>query len=134
MHEEKWNPAVKNKSDQIALLNALIENKIDVIATDHAPHTIDEKNNKRQQNGDDRNRQPVAQLDKMLKQRHLGVFGIVAARHFLGFLLAGFVFRRRSVLICGRVDGEIVGRNHGLRRKSQAATGAEPALLLMARR
>ena len=41
----KWNPAVKNKSDQIALLNALIENKIDVIATDHAPHTIDEKNN-----------------------------------------------------------------------------------------
>lgn len=41
----KWNPAIKNKSDQIALLNALIENKIDVIATDHAPHTIDEKNN-----------------------------------------------------------------------------------------
>ena len=41
----KWNPAVKNKSDQIALLNALIENKIDIIATDHAPHTIDEKNN-----------------------------------------------------------------------------------------
>jgi len=41
----KWNPAVKNKSDQIALLNALIENKIDLIATDHAPHTIGEKNN-----------------------------------------------------------------------------------------
>ena len=42
----KWNPAVKNKSDQDALLNALIENKIDVIATDHAPHTLDEKKNK----------------------------------------------------------------------------------------
>ena len=41
----KWNPAVKNKSDRDALLNALIENKIDVIATDHAPHTINEKNN-----------------------------------------------------------------------------------------
>ena len=41
----KWNPAVKNKSDRDALLNALIENKIDVIATDHAPHTIEEKNN-----------------------------------------------------------------------------------------
>ena len=41
----KWNPAVKNKSDRDALLNALIENKIDVIATDHAPHTIKEKNN-----------------------------------------------------------------------------------------
>ena len=41
----KWNPAVKNKSDKDALLKALIENKIDVIATDHAPHTIKEKNN-----------------------------------------------------------------------------------------
>lgn len=41
----KWNPSVKNKSDRDALLNALIENKIDVIATDHAPHTIKEKNN-----------------------------------------------------------------------------------------
>ena len=41
----KWNPSVKNKSDRDALLKALIENKIDVIATDHAPHTIGEKNN-----------------------------------------------------------------------------------------
>jgi dihydroorotase len=41
----KWNPAIKEKSDQEALLKALIENKIDVIATDHAPHTIQEKNN-----------------------------------------------------------------------------------------
>ena len=42
----KWNPAVKEKSDQDALLSALIDNRLDVIATDHAPHTIDEKNNK----------------------------------------------------------------------------------------
>ena len=42
----KWNPAVKNKSDQDALLSALLENKIDIIATDHAPHTLDEKKNK----------------------------------------------------------------------------------------
>ena len=42
----KWNPAVKNKSDQKALLKALLDKKIDVIATDHAPHTMDEKNNK----------------------------------------------------------------------------------------
>ncbi len=41
----KWNPAVKNKEDQIALLNGLINNKLDVIATDHAPHTIEEKDN-----------------------------------------------------------------------------------------
>ncbi len=41
----KWNPAVKYKQDQIALLNGLINNKLDVIATDHAPHTIEEKNN-----------------------------------------------------------------------------------------
>ena len=40
----KWNPAVKEKTDQEALLEALLNNKIDVIATDHAPHTINEKN------------------------------------------------------------------------------------------
>ncbi len=41
----KWNPAVKKESDREALRKALILNKLDVIATDHAPHTIEEKNN-----------------------------------------------------------------------------------------
>jgi dihydroorotase len=41
----KWNPAVKKITDRDAILKAVIENKIDVIATDHAPHTIEEKNN-----------------------------------------------------------------------------------------
>ena len=41
----KWNPAVKTREDQEALLKALIEDKIDVIATDHAPHTREEKKN-----------------------------------------------------------------------------------------
>jgi len=41
----KWNPAVKSKSDRDALLVGLKNNKIDVIATDHAPHTIEEKDN-----------------------------------------------------------------------------------------
>jgi len=39
----KWNPAVKKASDRAALLQGLLVNKIDVIATDHAPHTIEEK-------------------------------------------------------------------------------------------
>ena len=39
----KWNPSVKKVSDKKALLKAVINDKIDVIATDHAPHTIDEK-------------------------------------------------------------------------------------------
>ncbi len=39
----KWNPAVKTAKDREALWQALLENKIDVIATDHAPHTIEEK-------------------------------------------------------------------------------------------
>lgn len=39
----KWNPAVKKASDRDAILKAVLENKIDVIATDHAPHTIEEK-------------------------------------------------------------------------------------------
>ena len=42
----KWNPAVKTAEDQNALLKGLFENKLDVIATDHAPHTDDEKKNK----------------------------------------------------------------------------------------
>ena len=39
----KCNPAIKNKSDQKALLKALLDNHFDVIATDHAPHTWEEK-------------------------------------------------------------------------------------------
>ncbi len=39
----KWNPAVKTKKDQDALLKALLNDQIDVIATDHAPHTKEEK-------------------------------------------------------------------------------------------
>ncbi len=42
----KCNPAIKTHADQQGLLDALIEGRIDVIATDHAPHTIEEKNNK----------------------------------------------------------------------------------------
>jgi dihydroorotase len=40
----KWNPAVKKVSDRDAVLAGVLNNKIDVIATDHAPHTIEEKN------------------------------------------------------------------------------------------
>jgi len=39
----KWNPAVKGKSDRDAIRTAVRDHRIDVIATDHAPHTIDEK-------------------------------------------------------------------------------------------
>jgi len=41
----KWNPAIKTSADQQAILQALLDNRIDVIATDHAPHTREEKNN-----------------------------------------------------------------------------------------
>jgi len=41
----KWNPAIKKKSDKEALLQALLDDKLDLIATDHAPHTLEEKNN-----------------------------------------------------------------------------------------
>ena len=40
----KWNPAVKSEDDRKALIKAVNENIIDVIATDHAPHTFEEKN------------------------------------------------------------------------------------------
>ena len=41
----KWNPAVKSKADKEAVFEALLDDKIDIIATDHAPHTLEEKNN-----------------------------------------------------------------------------------------
>jgi dihydroorotase len=41
----KWNPAIKKQSDKEALLQALLDDKLDVIATDHAPHTLEEKSN-----------------------------------------------------------------------------------------
>lgn len=39
----KWNPAVKTDADRTALWEALLDGRIDVIATDHAPHTLEEK-------------------------------------------------------------------------------------------
>ena len=41
----KWNPAVKSKADKEAVFQALLDDRIDIIATDHAPHTLEEKNN-----------------------------------------------------------------------------------------
>ena len=50
MYEEKgtllkWNPAVKTEEDRKAVFQALLDDRIDIIATDHAPHTWDEKQN-----------------------------------------------------------------------------------------
>jgi dihydroorotase len=41
----KWNPAIKTRFDRDALINAVNNNLIDIIATDHAPHTLSEKSN-----------------------------------------------------------------------------------------
>ena len=41
----KWNPAVKTEKDRQGLWEALLDDRIDVLATDHAPHTLEEKDN-----------------------------------------------------------------------------------------
>lgn len=41
----KWNPAIKTMDDRDELLKGVLDNRIDVIATDHAPHTLEEKQN-----------------------------------------------------------------------------------------
>ncbi|GFD71604.1 dihydroorotase [Tenacibaculum sp. KUL113] len=41
----KWNPAVKTQKDKDGLWKALLDDRIDIIATDHAPHTLEEKDN-----------------------------------------------------------------------------------------
>lgn len=71
----KWNPAVKKESDKLALRKGLIENAIDVVATDHAPHTKEEKSNpytKAPSGG------PLVQhsLSAMLELCHKGVFSL----------------------------------------------------------
>lgn len=42
----KWNPAVKTAADRDGLWEALLDDRLDVVATDHAPHTLEEKDNK----------------------------------------------------------------------------------------
>jgi len=39
----KWNPAIKTEKDKQGLLQALLNNQIDIVTTDHAPHTLEEK-------------------------------------------------------------------------------------------
>ena len=41
----KWNPAVKSAKDREGVWEALLDDRIDIIATDHAPHTLEEKKN-----------------------------------------------------------------------------------------
>ncbi|NNM16351.1 MAG: amidohydrolase family protein, partial [Bacteroidia bacterium] len=41
----KWNPAVKTKNDRAAIWKGLLDDTLDIIATDHAPHTLEEKQN-----------------------------------------------------------------------------------------
>lgn len=41
----KWNPAVKTEADRKAIFEAVLDDRIDVVATDHAPHTLEEKKN-----------------------------------------------------------------------------------------
>ncbi len=41
----KWNPAIKREKDRKGLFEGMLNDKLDVIATDHAPHTLEEKNN-----------------------------------------------------------------------------------------
>ena len=41
----KWNPAVKTAEDRSQLWDAFLDDRIDVLATDHAPHTLEEKDN-----------------------------------------------------------------------------------------
>ncbi|MEG0814997.1 MAG: dihydroorotase [Mucinivorans sp.] len=39
----KWNPAIKSESDRAALRSSLLSGRVDIVATDHAPHTLEEK-------------------------------------------------------------------------------------------
>ena len=71
----KWNPAVKTQNDKDQLWEALLDDRLDVIATDHAPHTLEEKSNvytKAPSGG------PLVQhaLVAMLEMYHKGIISI----------------------------------------------------------
>jgi dihydroorotase len=71
----KWNPSIKGKSDRDAIREAVKDGRIDVIATDHAPHTLEEKRNsyfKTPSGG------PLIQhsLVAMLELFHQGIFSL----------------------------------------------------------
>ncbi|MDH3640412.1 MAG: dihydroorotase [Gammaproteobacteria bacterium] len=71
----KCNPAIKNASDKDALLAAVVEGRIDVIATDHAPHTLQEK---QRQYFDAPSGLPLVQhsLQTLLEHFHRGRFSL----------------------------------------------------------
>ena len=71
----KWNPAVKTANDREQLWKALLDDRIDVVATDHAPHTLEEKSQvytKAPSGG------PLVQhaLPAMLDKYHEGIIGL----------------------------------------------------------
>ena len=71
----KCNPAIKTRNDRDAIRQAVIDNKIDVIATDHAPHTLEEKKHPyfKAPSG-----MPLGQhaLISLLEQYHTGLFSL----------------------------------------------------------
>ncbi|MEM9933053.1 MAG: amidohydrolase family protein, partial [Bacteroidota bacterium] len=71
----KWNPAVKRQEDREAIRQAVLSDAIDVIATDHAPHTLSEKSNVYTQAPSGG---PLVQhaLVAMLEMVHQGVFSL----------------------------------------------------------
>jgi dihydroorotase len=79
----KWNPAVKTADDRSKLWDALLDDRIDVIATDHAPHTLEEKHNVYTQAPSGG---PLVQhaLPAILDKYHEGVISLEKRRHILG--------------------------------------------------
>ena len=75
----KWNPAVKTVNDKEALWKALEEGAIDVIATDHAPHTLEEKKNPylKAPSGGPLVQHALQALIDQVKERNLGLPFIV---------------------------------------------------------
>ncbi len=64
----KCNPAIKAPNNKEALWNALLDDRLDVIATDHAPHTLEEKGLIRNSNG---LITPLPEVGRGLMRRHM---------------------------------------------------------------
>ena len=98
----KWNPAIKTKADRDAILKGVIENKIDVICTDHAPHTLEEKEQiyTKAASGGPLVQHALAAMLELVHQKKISIEKVVEK---MSHLLWQIVFKLKSAAISARI-------------------------------
>jgi dihydroorotase len=117
----KWNPAIKTLHDRDSLLAAVLNDKLDVIATDHAPHTIEEKQSKyfRSPSGGPMVQHSLVAMLELVRQNKLTIEKVVekmchAPARLFGVRARGFLepgFKADMVLVDPEREWTVAHRN-----------------------